>query len=132
MGEAPQWLDEAARLVGDLTAGAQHVAHGPELGVLSDSVGGARVSVAIGHLDQLLGFRCAGERNRAGDGGRTGIADVVGAGVPGQAGIARCVRPVDPRGQPAVAGAGVGCLRTRTEQQGDKDKSGSHKEPRPN
>ena len=87
-------------------------------------------SVAIGHRDQLLGFRSAGQGHRTGECGRIGVADVICTGVPGQASIARRVRPVDPGRQPAVGGAGISAFRARTQQQGEKDKSSSHEEPR--
>src|SRR6266851_33890 len=109
-----------------LTARLQDISHGPELGILSDRCGDLAVAVAVGYRNKLLGFRRAGERNRLGEGGRIGVADVVGGRVSSQAGIAFLVGFIDVRRAPAVASG----IAARTEQQDEKDKSRSHAEPR--
>src|SRR3979490_35897 len=87
----------------ELAACFQDIAHRPELGIRADGRRDLGVAVAVGCRNKLLGFGRAGHRHRTGKGGRIGVADVVGTGVPGQAGITRLVRLVDLRRAPAVA-----------------------------
>src|SRR6266851_1493806 len=87
----------------ELTARLQDISHGPELGILADCRGDLGVAVAVGCRDKLLGFRRAGQRHGTGDGGRIGVADVVGGRIAGQAGIAHLIGLVDVRRTPAIA-----------------------------